>query len=109
MFQYIGPIRMFFRFQVDGEVWTQPNICKLRVCLKQPRSQVVMLKRIEHGIAEKAFVQILNSGMEDGTLEAWQRDVLLRKMEASLKEERERRGGLGGLVRRVRSWVAAET
>lgn len=78
--------------QVDGEPWVQPGISKLRIYQKQPRTQAVMLKRIEHGIAEKAFVKTLNDGTERGILLPWQRDALLQKMEIFVREESEGRG-----------------
>ncbi|CAD7932734.1 unnamed protein product [Amoebophrya sp. A120] len=73
--------------QIDGEPWSQPGISKMTIELKQPRQQVVMLKKIEHGLGEKAFVKTLQSGIEKGVILPWQRDALLKEMSLCLTAE----------------------
>ncbi|CAD7953963.1 unnamed protein product [Amoebophrya sp. A25] len=73
--------------QLDGEPWSQPGISKVKVELKHPRSQAVMLKRIEHGLGERAFVKTLSNGTERGIILPWQRDALLKEMAAIMHHE----------------------
>jgi len=84
--------------QIDGEPWSQPGISKLKISLKKNRPQAVMLKKIQHGLGERAFVKTLSRGTEQGIILPWQRDALLKEMSHLLHEyeEVEKGNAMGG-------------
>lgn len=83
--------------QIDGEPWSQPGISKLKISLKKNRPQAVMLKKIQHGLGERAFVKTLSKGTEQGIILPWQRDALLKEMSHLLHEYEEVEKGNAGV------------
>lgn len=89
--------RKNFHMQSDGEAWLQPGPAKLSIQAKninRKQKRAVMLKRIEHGVAEQSFVDVLDWGLKTNVITSAQRIKLLGQLSQNLDSSMKKDGSL---------------